>query len=207
MFSRPTHLAIRSTSPTVLFTVSNAPVRSSSLSSNLNYCAGLATRASIGILVLLLDFVKAQGFKLSRYDSALWQDFETSFVGGLFCSIAGKVDWKILVAGSVALLYLISRRGYTGLCTFRGFESTLMLTYRTEESLLVLRGLGIQTSTSSPTYLSTATTRFIPTTQIQDVVIHEAFKGFEVRYYLAVIVDGESGLVVVFPVGILPHPG
>lgn len=69
-----------------------------------------------------------------------------------------------------------------------------------EESLLVIRGLGIQTSTSSATYLSKASTRFIPTTQIQDIVIHEAFKGFEVRFYLAVIVEGEGQVVVVFPV-------
>lgn len=74
--------------------------------------------------------------------------------------------------------------------------------YHTEESLLVIRGLGIQTSTSSNTYLSKATTRFIPTTQIQDIVIHEAFKGFEVRFYLAVIVEGEKDVVVVFPVRI-----
>ena len=74
------------------------------------------------------------------------------------------------------------------------------------ESLLVLRGLGIETSTSSPSYLSTATTRFIPTTQIQDLIIHEAFKGFEVRFYLAVVVEGQTEVVVVFPVrhGALP---
>jgi phosphatidylinositol glycan class H protein len=66
---------------------------------------------------------------------------------------------------------------------------------------LVIRGFGIQTSTSSSTYLSTAATRFIPTTQIQDIVIHEAFKGFEVRFYLAVIVEGEPDALVVFPVG------
>lgn len=70
-----------------------------------------------------------------------------------------------------------------------------------EESLLVIRGFGIQTSTSSSTYLSTAATRFIPTTQIQDIIIHEAFKGFEVRFYLAVIVEGEPDVLVVFPVG------
>lgn len=64
----------------------------------------------------------------------------------------------------------------------------------------MLRGLGIQTSTSSPTYLSTSTTRFIPTTQIQDIVIHEAFKGLEVRFYLAIIVEGATKVVVVFPV-------
>lgn len=79
--------------------------------------------------------------------------------------------------------------------------------YRSEESLLVIRGLGIQTSTSSATYLFKASTRFIPTTQIQDIVIHEAFKGFEVRFYLAVIVDGEPDVLVVFPVSRLVFCG
>jgi phosphatidylinositol glycan class H protein len=69
----------------------------------------------------------------------------------------------------------------------------------TEESLTVLRGLGIQTSTTSSTYLQSPTTRFIPTTSIQDILIHEAFKGFEVRFYLAIVVDGEDDVVVVFP--------
>ena len=70
----------------------------------------------------------------------------------------------------------------------------------TEESLLVLRTLGVQTSTTSSTYLSSSTTRFIPTSQIQDIFIHEAFKGFEVRYYLAIVVENEAEVVVVFPV-------
>jgi hypothetical protein len=74
---------------------------------------------------------------------------------------------------------------------------------RAEESLLVLRGLGIQTTSSSDSYLSTAATRFIPTTSIQDIFIHEAFKGFEVRFYLAIVVEGEEDAVVVFPVGFL----
>ncbi|KAF2095766.1 hypothetical protein NA57DRAFT_68043 [Rhizodiscina lignyota] len=69
----------------------------------------------------------------------------------------------------------------------------------TEESLLVLRGMGVQTSTSSSTYLAPWATRFIPTTAIQDIFIHEAFKGFEVRYYLAIVVEGEEDVVVVFP--------
>jgi phosphatidylinositol glycan class H protein len=80
-------------------------------------------------------------------------------------------------------------------------EELLVLTLRTEESLLVIRGLGIQTSTTSSTYLSTSTTRFIPTNLIQDIFIHEAFKGFEVKFYLAVVVEGEEEVVVVFPVG------
>ncbi|TKA71257.1 hypothetical protein B0A49_04147 [Cryomyces minteri] len=38
---------------------------------------------------------------------------------------------------------------------------------------------------------------------IQDIFIHEAFKGFEVRFYLAVVVEGEEEAVVVFP-NVLP---
>ena len=69
----------------------------------------------------------------------------------------------------------------------------------TEESLTVLRGLGIQTSTTSSTYLQTSTTRFIPTTSIQDIFLHEAFRGFEVSFYLVIVVEGEDDVVVVFP--------
>ena len=71
---------------------------------------------------------------------------------------------------------------------------------KTEETLLTLRALGIQTSTLSSSYLLPSDTRFIPTSQIRDIFIHEAFKGFEVRYYLAVVVEGEGEVVVVFPV-------
>ncbi|KKF93588.1 Phosphatidylinositol N-acetylglucosaminyltransferase subunit gpi15 [Ceratocystis platani] len=44
-----------------------------------------------------------------------------------------------------------------------------------------------------------ASTRFIPTEKIQDVLVNEAFHGFEVRYYLLIVVDGEEDVVVVFP--------
>lgn len=76
---------------------------------------------------------------------------------------------------------------------------SFLLIYRIEESLTMIRGLGLQTSTTSSTYLQTPTTRFIPTTSIQDVFIHEAFKGFEVRFYLMIVVEGEGEVVVVFP--------
>ena len=70
----------------------------------------------------------------------------------------------------------------------------------TTESLLVIRGLGVQTTTSSPNYLWTGSTRFIPTNVIQDIFIHEAFEGFDVKYYLSIVVEGEEDVVVVFPV-------
>lgn len=98
----------------------------------------------------------------------------------------------------------------------------------TAESLLVLRGLGIQTRSTGPTYVgelasalalvwwtltspaallrvwsapwsvgrqsaaAATTTRFIPTEQLQDLLVNEAFRGFEVRYYLVAVVRGSA---------------
>jgi phosphatidylinositol glycan class H protein len=75
------------------------------------------------------------------------------------------------------------------------------------ESVLVLRGLGIQTCTIRGGKWGGCfgtQTRFIPTEQIRDVLINEAFRGFEVRYYLIVVVEGEEDVVVLFP-GLLPR--
>ncbi|ROW17046.1 hypothetical protein VPNG_01012 [Cytospora leucostoma] len=85
------------------------------------------------------------------------------------------------------------------LCAALLYATTLRI--HTTESLLVLRGLGIQTSSTGGSYLASwrAGTRFIPTEKIRDVLINEAFRGFAVRYYLVVVVDGEGEVVVVFP--------
>ena len=66
---------------------------------------------------------------------------------------------------------------------------------------LVLRGLGIQVTTTT----ATSAPRFIPTDKIRDVLLNEAFRGFEVRAYLVVVVEGEADVVVVFP-RLLPLP-
>jgi len=115
------------------------------------------------------------------------------------------------------------------LVAFSLFISYLALlgNIHTTESLLVLRGLGIQTASggSSPTATTWSgrrkllgssgllswgafgtQTRFIPTEKIRDVLINEAFRGFEVRYYLVVVVEGEEDVVVVFP-RLLPRRG
>ena len=70
----------------------------------------------------------------------------------------------------------------------------------TEESLLAARRLGVQISLTS--WIGRSSCRFIPTSRIGDLWIHEGFCGFEVRFYLAAAVEGEEGLVVVFPVGL-----
>ncbi|KAI3323922.1 hypothetical protein HD806DRAFT_78153 [Xylariaceae sp. AK1471] len=92
-----------------------------------------------------------------------------------------RLQW-VIIPLSLAALYALTQRLHT------------------EESLLVLRGLGIQTSSSKSNIVTgRATTRFIPTEKIQDVLINEAFHGFGVRHYLVVVVDGEPDVIVVFP--------
>ncbi|KAI0479170.1 GPI-GlcNAc transferase complex, PIG-H component-domain-containing protein [Xylariaceae sp. FL0804] len=154
---------------------------------------------------------------------------------------AAAPAWAV-VAGSACALWALARRVHVS------------------ESLLVLRGLGIQTSSSGAFYSpfdllprfprfssssssssassyfgggggggggwgagtgtgwgagaaghsssgggSNSHSRFIPTSKIRDVLVNEAFRGFEVRCYLVVVVDGEDDVVVVFP-RLLPRP-
>lgn len=111
-------------------------------------------------------------------------------------SAPGRLALRLASSAAVPLPVLIAG------CLIAAY-AMLLRTHATE-SLLVLRGLGIQTSSTGGSYLSAAATRFIPTEKIQDVLVNEAFRGFEVRYYLIVVVEGEDDLVVVFP-QILPR--
>ncbi|KAI1093359.1 GPI-GlcNAc transferase complex, PIG-H component-domain-containing protein [Rostrohypoxylon terebratum] len=110
-----------------------------------------------------------------------------SRTGQLCSTLASSLPIWITVPCSLGILYVLSLR--IGI----------------EERLLVLRGLGIQTSSSGETIFSPLKTRFIPTDKIQDVLINEAFRGFEVRHILVVIVEDEEHVVVVFP-KLLPRP-
>jgi len=80
------------------------------------------------------------------------------------------------------------------------------LIYVVEESFLIIRSLGVQTTTRMRFPLSSHS-RFIPASEIDDVVLYEGFKGLEVRYYLGVVVHGEERLEVVFPVYIFERNG
>ncbi|PYH97368.1 phosphatidylinositol N-acetylglucosaminyltransferase [Aspergillus ellipticus CBS 707.79] len=178
----PGRLILRRPSPTtVSFTVSNASRHTSTPAKVLFYLQ-ILLRVLVFACVLLLDIAKFRhSFFMQDGSWIRWTTIWSSAMGLSACRIADAYSSAIVVLASTVVIYGVFRKGYT------------------EESLLVIRGLGIQMSTSSQTYLSKASTRFIPTTQIQDIVIHEAFKGFEVRFYLAVIVAGESEVVVVFP--------
>jgi phosphatidylinositol glycan class H protein len=117
---------------------------------------------------------------------------------------ADTCPWKYMVPCAFVVFFLVFRRNYTGIATCNCICCECRSNNYVEESLTVLRGLGVQTSTTSSTYLQTPTTRFIPTTSIQDIFVYEAFKGFEVRFYLAIVVQGEADVVVVYP-SLLPH--
>ncbi|CEJ56187.1 hypothetical protein PMG11_02405 [Penicillium brasilianum] len=172
----------RPTPTTVSFTVSNAPRRSSSPAKVL-FGLQILLRALLFCCVIVVGITRLRRhfFEKGSLFIISWEDVWSSSLGAHVCRRVDSYNPWVTAIVSAVVLYGVFRRGYT------------------EESLLVIRGFGIQTSTSSSTYLSTAATRFIPTTQIQDIVIHEAFKGFEVRFYLAVIVEGEPGVLVVFP--------
>jgi phosphatidylinositol glycan class H protein len=195
MLTTSATLRIRRPSPTTIeYTVSTRP--SPSLPYNLLIVATFSTRLILLLSTLLLLFSKYQLHSFSPplqpyapppplFTSALlWHTLallHTSRLGALFTHLASLVALPALLPLAGAVAYASIRRIHT------------------TESLLILRGLGIQTSTSSSTYLTSASTRFIPTEKIQDLLINEAFRGFEVRYYLVVVVEGEKEVVVVFP--------
>jgi phosphatidylinositol glycan class H protein len=185
------HLRTRRPSPTTVeYTVSTSPPPTLPLRLLLGFT--ILLRVTIGLSVFLLLY---SNFLLSAYSAPLetysprppiqsnafiWYlayKLTNSRLGVLFTHFATLIPSILLLPTSATILYLL----------------------HTTESLLVLRGLGIQTSSSSDTFLSGSTTRFIPTEKIQDIFVNEAFRGFEVRYYLVVVVEGEESVVVVFP--------
>lgn len=179
----------RPTATTVLYTVST---RSSSTTLSAKFISILSTlvRLIVGILVLTALLQEYRQWSPSQSTNALaWLEnaILTSPSGHLATLLSHEMSriWRLSICAVVG--WLVSRKGYT------------------EESLLAIRGLGVQTSTSSPSYLWTSSTRFIPTSSIQDIFIHEAFKGFEVRFYLSIVVEGEEDVVVVFPVSCPLH--
>lgn len=166
---------------TTCYTVSSAPSLASP-APKLLHLVNLSLRAVVAAIAIVLSAIQLR--LSSRFPDPLGMEARVSklilnALGPQFTS-DGTWWWMLLiVAGTI--MWACSRRSSV------------------QESLLIIRGLGIQTSTSSSSYLSTPTTRFIPTAQVQDIFIHEAFIGFSVKFYLAVIVEGEEEAVVVFP--------
>lgn len=178
----------RPTPTTVLYTVSTRSPAKTITARLANY-AFILLRIAVGICVataLLHEFSNPSSYingphALAWLENAILTSPTVQLATLLLSNLSFL--WRMLICAGIT--WLIVRKGYI------------------EESLLVIRGLGVQTSTSSPSYLWTSSTRFIPTSSIQDIFIHEAFKGFEVRFYLSIVVEGEEDVVVVFPVRII----
>lgn len=196
MLTTSPHLHVRRPSPTTAeFTVTTRPQLTIPL--RLLLVAVCLIRFLLGTGVLLLLYAKcAQSpYATCRINSPgdpapllsttslllALESLLASAPGQVLSRLAARTPVYALLPPCLAALYLCLHRIHT------------------TESLLVLRGLGIQTSSTGRTYLAGTATRFIPTEKICDVLINEAFRGFEVRYYLIVVVDGEEDLVVVFP--------
>ena len=176
----------RLTSTTVQYTVSTRAPRKT-IAAHIYSHGVILLRLIAGLLVttsLLLEYRDSFPSIHNAAFSRLEDSIRASPWGQFASMSASNIDWiwRMLICAGVA--WLVFRKGYM------------------EESLLVIRGLGVQTSTSSPSYLWTGSTRFIPTSSIQDIFIHEAFKGFEVRFYLSIVIEGEEDVVVVFPVSV-----
>ena len=83
----------------------------------------------------------------------------------------------LLVASAGALYACNSERGFT------------------QANLLVARELSVQASLTTPTttWIGGRSWRFTPTSLTGDPRIHDGFCEFEIRFYLAVVVEGEEG--------------
>ncbi|KAI1369029.1 GPI-GlcNAc transferase complex, PIG-H component-domain-containing protein [Xylaria arbuscula] len=199
MLTTTPYLRIRRPSPTAAeFTVSTLPQLTPAL--RLTLYAVYVLRGVLSGLILLFLYATwalspygsfpSPSSSSSTYSSPSQFLSPTNLLSALLASrpgtlathLATQSDPRLAVPLCVVALYALTRRLYT------------------EESLLVLRGLGIQTrSTKGNILAGRATTRFIPTEKIQDVLVNEAFLGFEVRSCLVVVVEGEPDVVVVFP--------
>jgi phosphatidylinositol N-acetylglucosaminyltransferase subunit H len=170
------YLTVRRPSPTTAeFTVTTAPPPT------------LASRLLLAVTIPLRLLLASAGLLALR--AALFDYLPSlSLPPSLHASAAAlaAVPRPAAAASGLAALWLAARRTYA------------------TETLLVLRGLGVQTRSEAGSYLAGAATRFIATDRIRDVLVNEAFfNGGEVRYYLVVVVEGEEDVVVVFP-GLLP---
>lgn len=80
----------------------------------------------------------------------------------------------------------------------------LLLRPYQRESLLVLKGLGIQVYSSGRFYGLTTRKRFIPYSDVLDLFILEAFIGYQIKHVLVIAVKGRQEFEVIFP-SILPN--
>lgn len=173
----------RPTPTTVSYTVSTRS-ESRTFAAQLTNAISILLRLAAGIIVLLALLREHQNIfngTIYRLPTSLYSHLPA-------LPVVITLPPALRICTYALILWLVFRKGYTS------------------ESLLVVRGLGVQTATAGSSFLWGGSTRFIAASAVQDIFIHEAFRGFEVRFYLCIVVEGEEGVVVVFPVSVIPTP-
>ncbi|KAF9105614.1 hypothetical protein BGX27_009547 [Mortierella sp. AM989] len=85
---------------------------------------------------------------------------------------------------------------YTVITLLIVFRIVVKLFMVTEETILVIRDVGVQVKT---VFLGgRSSSRFIDRSKISDIIINEAITMMHIRVYMAIIVEGEDKMVVVF---------
>ncbi|KAJ8331466.1 hypothetical protein QVD99_001737 [Batrachochytrium dendrobatidis] len=77
------------------------------------------------------------------------------------------------------------------------FRIILKISQVTSESVLVFRDMGIQLQTRFWGGFR-STTRFIPASKILSVIINEGITLWQVKFYLAIVIEGENEMTVAF---------
>lgn len=112
----PAHLTVRPPSPsTVSFSVSDAPT-CLTLAAKLASGVKLAARVLLFLLILFIIATKLSRttpFAQSKF-AALWQDLWSTTVGTMAGRIADRYSWPVVAGLVTVLIYVVFRRGYTG---------------------------------------------------------------------------------------------
>ncbi|KAI1302175.1 hypothetical protein EDD11_005640 [Mortierella claussenii] len=104
----------------------------------------------------------------------------------------------MLVPVCLALVYILRATFtcYTTIALLILSRVVVKLFMVTEETILVIRDVGVQVKT---VYLGgRSSCRFIDRSKISDIIINEAITMMHIRVYMAIIVEGEDKMVVVF---------
>lgn len=109
----PARLSISQPSPaTVLFTISNAPTRDTLLAKLIFYL-GVLLRIFSFITVLLIDIAKLYDLEVYNGTGSLASLLSTR-LGALAYRIAHGYSLQVIAVSSCVVLYLATRKGYTG---------------------------------------------------------------------------------------------
>ncbi|KAF9582013.1 hypothetical protein BGW38_000775 [Lunasporangiospora selenospora] len=104
--------------------------------------------------------------------------------------------FTILVCASLVYSLGTTITGYALVASLIVTRVVFKLHMVTEETILVIRDVGVQVKT---VYLGgRSVSRFIDRSKIQDIIINEAITMLHIRVYMAIIVEGEDRMVVVF---------